>query len=188
LRFEGPLRYHTWVSVTRADIDSSYGLYLWKIYEQDGELALRIEIGESVRAPRLFCVRWPSYIAYQISGESISTTDERNEFDGKIFRHYTKSAYLDYVRATSTTETLGAEIRKWVGVHHWALYCLDHTIDVVSFHEPEISATYPPNVLTEQMRAAEKQRRAFEEALEQNRERSIIETAEKRRRAARETS
>ena len=53
------------------------------------------------------------------------------EFEGKAFRVYSKSKFLDYVKATTyvTTDYPGP-------YNHYGFICLDHIINVVSSDAP----------------------------------------------------
>jgi hypothetical protein len=170
------------MSVTRANIDACEWLYLWKICEQRGNAILRIEVAENSNAesPRLFEVTWATYVSYQIGGESMGGDRTDEVFDGTKFRCYTKSPYLDYVATTPTTDVLHAELGGWSRVRHWAIYCLDHTIDVASIDEPQIRLLDPPASWAEERLHTIERKRNFEEILALNRERSILSTLEER--------
>jgi hypothetical protein len=171
------------MNVSRAHVDSCEWLDLWKVSEQRGNKHLRVEVAESIRAvsPRLFEVSWPTNISYQISGETISTDPEDVVFDGRIFRCYSRSAYLDYIASMPMIEVVTADHDgTWASMRHWAIYCLDHTVDVVSKDEPQIRLLDAPSSLTEWKQSIEKDRRSFEESLAENRDRSILSTLEER--------
>lgn len=127
-------------------------LYLTGIGEPaDNELALRIEEGrltsvavpiENVATGRLidadeqsaaYAVYFPTYVAYAVRNESYATPDPAEEFAGWTARIYTRSKFLDFVRAG----TLARD--DYPGpVTHYAFNCLNHFVDVVSVHPPEV--------------------------------------------------
>ena len=57
----------------------------------------------------------------------------REEFEGRLFRIYTKSHFLDYVaRGPLATKLAPGPFR------HYGLFCCNHVIDVASSSEPVI--------------------------------------------------
>ncbi len=81
-----------------------------------------------------FEIIFGSYIAYAVLNESYASIDESEESTGKYFRVYSKSRFLDYVRAAS----FGSE--DYPGKFtHYEIACLDHIVEVVSVDEPEIN-------------------------------------------------
>lgn len=83
---------------------------------------------------RVFTLRWPGYISYAVENESYSrncTTDERT---GKLFRLYSKSAYLDYLaKVTFASDVYPGPFK------HWAVVCEDHVVNIASCDEPVIA-------------------------------------------------
>lgn len=163
---------------TRADIDTCNSIYLWSITEpEDNALRLEIAEGYDADAARLFEVVWPTYLSYQVTNESFSHPDSYEKFDGRLFVRYSVSRYLDFIRATPTVLFSHAEeIHHWNAVSHWALYCLNHSIDVISNDEPMIRLLEPPW----ESRAVKRAR--FEATLVKNREESIAATERQRQR------
>ena len=81
---------------------------------------------------RIFKLYWTSYIAYSVRNESYAQNG-RDIFEGRLFRIFSRSHFLDYVGAsTLVTSNYPGPYR------HWSLVCLDHVIDVVSTVEPRI--------------------------------------------------
>jgi hypothetical protein len=81
---------------------------------------------------RVFELIWPSYIGYSIRNESFALP-ETHEGKGKLFVEYADSWYLDFIKS-STWATLD-----FPGpFKHWAIYCLNHAIDIVSVEEPTV--------------------------------------------------
>lgn len=75
-----------------------------------------------------------SYIAYAVLNESYASIDETEVSTGKYFRVYSKSRFLDYLRAASfaTDDYPGKST-------HYEIACLDHIVEVVSIDEPQIN-------------------------------------------------
>jgi hypothetical protein len=74
-----------------------------------------------------------SYVAYAVLNESYASVDEYEKYTGRYFRVYSKSHFIDYVRAaTFATEDYPGKFT------HYEIACLDHIVEVVSVDEPEI--------------------------------------------------
>lgn len=143
-------------SASMSDIDNCHDIDLIEISEPTAN-ALRLVVAELSRTDvkaedvlpplyavpgallverggkdRLFEVFWESYAAYGVRNESY-TGDEPAEFEGKLFRLYSRSLYLDYVRSASKY------VSSLVPNHrHWGIVCVNHIVDVVSNVEPRI--------------------------------------------------
>lgn len=75
-----------------------------------------------------------TYIAYSIRNESFTSWDDYEEFEGKIFRIYKKSRYLDFISVgTFATEDFPGSFK------HYGISCLDHIVDIVSISEPVVT-------------------------------------------------
>ena len=83
---------------------------------------------------RVFEIEWDSYIAYSVRNESYSQNASGDQFEGKHFRVYSASRYLEFVAAA----TIASKIAPGP-FRHWALVCLNHVVDVVSVDEPIIN-------------------------------------------------
>ena len=81
---------------------------------------------------RIFKLHWSSYIAYSVRNESYAQNG-RDVFEGRLFRIFSRSHFLDYVGASTlvTSDYPGS-------YRHWSLVCSDHVIDVISTVEPRI--------------------------------------------------
>lgn len=103
----------------------------------DEALDLNLPLGtpiEHVAGCKIFTLQWPSYVAYSVRNESYTTVDKYEIFDGRNFVKYSKSRYLDFVRdATFADDSFPGPMT------HWGIFCLNHIIDVVSCHQPEVS-------------------------------------------------
>jgi len=85
---------------------------------------------EHTQGCRVFEITWSSYIAYSVRNESYAQNGD-DKFEGRLFRYYSKSHFLDYVAsATLATSDYPGPFR------HWSIACLNHVIDVVSQVEP----------------------------------------------------
>ena len=74
------------------------------------------------------------YVAYSIRNECFVSQDDSEEFIGRLICLYSKSHFLDYVRAaTFASDEYPGHLR------HYGINCLNHIIDVVSVDEPKIN-------------------------------------------------
>jgi len=81
----------------------------------------------------LYEVMFESYVAYAVLNECYASGDESEEFTGRHFRVYSKSNFLDYIRAA----TLASE--DYPGKFtHYEINCLDHVVEIISVDEPKI--------------------------------------------------
>jgi hypothetical protein len=89
---------------------------------------------EHLQSHRRFEIYWSSYIGYSVVNESFSNGEPKTSKGvGKGFVEYSESQYLEYLsRATFATADYPGPYR------HWAIYCLDHTIDIASQAEPVV--------------------------------------------------
>ena len=72
-------------------------------------------------------VVFPKYIAYSVRNESYTVADEAEEYDGRLFRVYRKSKFLEYVReATIATADFPGTFT------HYEMVCENHIVDVVT--------------------------------------------------------
>lgn len=79
-------------------------------------------------------IDFDSYIAYSVTNESYTSWDEYEVFEGKAFRIYTKSRYLDYIKVDTFAE--GIFQGEFV---HYGIVCLNHIINIVSVDKPIIN-------------------------------------------------
>ena len=87
---------------------------------------------EHLKGCKKFELLWDSYIGYSVVNESYSNGEPpESGGKGRLFEEYERSNYLEYLsKASFATADYPGPFR------HWAIYCLDHTIDVVSHVEP----------------------------------------------------
>lgn len=73
------------------------------------------------------------YIGYSVRNESYTSWDDYEKFEGKIFKIYSKSRYLDFIKVgTFASEDYPGPFK------HYGISCLNHVVDVASVSEPII--------------------------------------------------
>lgn len=94
---------------------------------------------ESVEGCRKFQLSWPHYLAYLVTEELVGSNALNGYSDevytGKILRVYSKSHFLDHMMRDT-----GGHIQD---ILHFKLICLNHLIDVVSYHPPDVKILVP---------------------------------------------
>ena len=84
-------------------------------------------------------VLFKTYIAYSVRNESYTQEDETEKFTGSLFRIYSESHFLNYIRAS----TIASD--DYPGVFtHYEIVALNHIVDVVSTDLPNIKVLQPP--------------------------------------------
>lgn len=74
-----------------------------------------------------------TYIAYSVRNESFCEWNEEEIFTGKLFRKYSKSLYLDYIKvSTFASKDFTGEFS------HYGIIAAHHNIDIASEVEPKI--------------------------------------------------
>lgn len=81
---------------------------------------------------RVFEIIWESYIGYSVRNESYAVS-EKPAGIGRLFVEFTQSRYLDFLSISTFANSNYPGSFK-----HWALYCLNHSIDIASTEEPII--------------------------------------------------
>jgi hypothetical protein len=81
----------------------------------------------------IYEIIFDQYIAYSVRNESYTQTDEEEEFEGRLACMYTKSKFLDYVRASAFASDDYPGTFK-----HYGFNCLNHIVDIVSTSPPKI--------------------------------------------------
>ncbi|MEH7444897.1 hypothetical protein V7201_21570 [Bacillus sp. JJ1122] len=79
-----------------------------------------------------------TYISYSIINESFDNVDENEIYRGKVFRIYTQSNYLEFIKSSTLEREDLCPKENYV---HYQFPCLNHTIDVISCEEPKITIT-----------------------------------------------
>jgi hypothetical protein len=94
---------------------------------------------ESVEGCSKFQLSWPHYLAYLVTEELVGSNALNGYSDevytGKILRVYSKSHFLDHIKRDT-----GGHIED---ILHFKLICLNHLIDVVSYHPPDVKVLVP---------------------------------------------
>ncbi len=147
-----------------AEINACKYLYLRQLGEpQDNELRLVIEEAvvlsadtsaegrssaygpiESTEACGLFELRWENYVTYSVAKESFAMSDDAEQFSGKLFRIYSRSRFLDYVRQSTfaTKEYPGP-------LQHIGILCLNHVLDIAAVELPIIHRLRPRQAISQ---------------------------------------
>lgn len=101
-----------------------------KLIEKIGKTRIK---QDNARFP-LIQLEFESYIRYSILNESFTVWDDYEEFEGEIFRIFSKSRYLDFIAAgTIATEDYPGPFK------HYGIAGLNHIVDIVSTVEPKIT-------------------------------------------------
>ena len=88
-----------------------------KLYEE----AYTLEIDEELP---IIQIDFETYIGYSIINENDSTWDDYEEFEGQIFRIYSKSRYLDFIKVgTFASKDYPGPFR------HYGIACLNHIVN-----------------------------------------------------------
>ena len=97
---------------------------------------------------RRFELSWGSYIGYSVVNESFSNGEPATSNGvGERLVEYSESQYLEYLsRASFATSEYPGPYR------HWAIYCLDHTIDIASQEAPRVVEVMTSNKSLERTR------------------------------------
>jgi hypothetical protein len=114
------------------EINNLRWISLVNINEAKSELDIRIigavDLSSDVLAAA-YNIHFKSYAAYSV----IDETYAKHASDTcELFRIYTQSNYLDFLRTDTTADTFISELK------HYAFYGLTHIIHVAAFEEPVI--------------------------------------------------
>ena len=84
---------------------------------------------------RVFELIWPSYVGYSVENESYATPEPKESVgEGRLVVVYSESVYLSYLsRATFAAADYPGPFK------HWALFCLNHIVNVASVDEPLVT-------------------------------------------------
>lgn len=80
-----------------------------------------------------------SYISYSITNESFTSWDEYEIFEGKAFRIYTKSRYLDYIKTHTFAHQVCGDV--FPPLTNYGIVCFNHIVNIVSTATPIIIET-----------------------------------------------
>jgi hypothetical protein len=83
---------------------------------------------------RVFSLRWSRYIGYSVENESYALPEpESSSSQGRLPVEFTSSVYLSYLKqVTFAGDDYPGPFK------HWAVYCLDHIVNVASQDHPEV--------------------------------------------------
>jgi len=88
---------------------------------------------ETDESCKKYKIKIDGYIAYVVTNESFAQENEDEEYDGNLFRIYSKSNFLDYASKSMNVgyaEDLFDEKPK-----HFEIVCLNHVIDIICFED-----------------------------------------------------
>ena len=133
-------------------LDSHTYLYVTSVAEpEDNVLLVRVEEGRVLQgeagadgligAPIVadeqstaYELLFPAYVAYAVRNESYTVCDPEEEFTGRVFAIYTRSKFLDFVRAGTFADDA------YPGPYtHYAIHALNHILDVAALEPPELT-------------------------------------------------
>ncbi|PKR76744.1 hypothetical protein CEY16_13065 [Halalkalibacillus sediminis] len=75
------------------------------------------------------------YISYSVVEESYSPFDEYEKYSGGMFRIYSQSRFIDYIKKG----TLAHHLHPTENIKHYQIPTLNHLIDVVAVENPVVS-------------------------------------------------
>ena len=79
----------------------------------------------------VFELTWEQYVGYAVINESFASFSEEEQFEGRRYRIYSKSRFLDYMsRASFACDEYPGPTR------HYCVACEDHIVDVLSVVPP----------------------------------------------------
>jgi hypothetical protein len=94
------------------------------------EDAAAIEVAED---SSIYEIVFDEYIAFSVRNESYTQLDDYEVFEGRLACIYSKSKFLDYVRAsTIASDDYPGPFK------HYGFNCLNHIVDIVSATPPKI--------------------------------------------------
>ncbi len=121
------------------DISLAINLTVGEVSDQEEELTINgvnftrlkpILKNDSIRIEIIFS----SYVAYNVSRESYIVGNEYDVYEGKLAREYSKSRYLDYIKAnTIADDVYPGKLRHFEFCSGWDI------IDVIAVDEPKIN-------------------------------------------------
>ncbi|KZD38168.1 hypothetical protein B4083_2633 [Bacillus cereus] len=118
------------VLIDRCKVNKTKGLM--KIKNEVEIEASSIDVDDNLPIVQL---DFESYVAYSVTNESFTVMDDYEISEGRIFRVYSKSRYLDFVKTGTIAEFIFPE-EQFV---HYQIPCLNHIIDIISYDEPKIT-------------------------------------------------
>jgi hypothetical protein len=92
------------------------------------------------REDPVFAIEWKQYVTYAVMNESWGVFDDTGPREGTFIVRFSDSSFLRWVRS-----------RTWEGEEawfngeprrHWQINCENHSIDIVSMVDPEITPVH----------------------------------------------
>lgn len=97
-----------------------------------------IETDQTCRVFRLIFDR-DHMVSYSVLNECYGKYPKSPEkFTGKLFRIFSRSNLLDFIRQTTSAESMQSDELK-----HYQLACLNHVVDVICTKPPGVSVSIP---------------------------------------------
>lgn len=121
------------ITVCGAVKESGKKAYSGKNYGKAVEKILKNSVGISPDYSVIYEVTFENYVGYSVRNESHTMWDNSEKFEGRFFRIYSKSRYLDYI---ANAAPFAAERFDYA---HYGICLGNHIIDVVSCTEPVIT-------------------------------------------------
>lgn len=86
---------------------------------------------------KVFSLRWRRYIGYSVENESYALPEPlSSQGEGRLLVEFTSSVYLSYLKqVTFAAADFPGPFK------HWAVYCLDHVVNVASQDAPDVHVT-----------------------------------------------
>jgi hypothetical protein len=124
------------------EINKLWGIYLDNLEEpKDNQLLLHIYEATGSEGRNRYRVYFGSCASYAVTDERYRKLDDGyDKWEGKLFCLLSQSRFLDFICNNTSAETYHDNLHEDRGkLKHYAFYCLNHTIDIVSFDEPIIT-------------------------------------------------
>lgn len=77
-------------------------------------------------------LEFSSYVSYSVINESFVPYQDYEVYEGNLFRKYSKSRYLDFIKLRTIAEEFFPHLV------HYQIPCLNHITDVISEEEPNV--------------------------------------------------
>jgi hypothetical protein len=89
---------------------------------------------EATDQSRIFELVWMNYVGYTVLNESYASVNDEERYEGRRFRVYSKSRFLDYMsRATFACDEYPGPTR------HYCVACEDHIVEILAVDPPVVT-------------------------------------------------
>ncbi len=88
------------------------------------------------RACKKYKITFENYISYSVVNESLTSWDDYEQFEGNLFRIYSKSRFLDYINIA--VEMFIVKHTQEDKIKHFGILCLNNIIDIATCQELQI--------------------------------------------------